>query len=60
MVVYLQEWTGRRVPEEALRKVRTVEDVVLLVEAHLAAGGAKDEPRGKGEGSRGGAGGTSG
>ena len=40
MVVRLQEWTGRRVPEEALRKVRTVDDVVTLVEAHLAEGGA--------------------
>ena len=40
MVVRLQEWTGRRVPEEALRKVRTVDDVVSLVAAHLAEGGA--------------------
>jgi acyl carrier protein len=38
MVVRLQEWTGRRVPEEALRKVRTVDDVVSLVAAHLAEG----------------------
>jgi acyl carrier protein len=60
MVVYLQEWTGRRVPEEALRKVRTVDDVVSLVEAHLAAGGGKDAPPAKAKGSPGGAGGTSG
>ena len=38
MVVRLQELTGRRVAEEALRKVRTVDDVVALVEAHLAGG----------------------
>jgi acyl carrier protein len=41
MVVHLQEWTGRRVAEEALRKVRTVNDIVALVEAHLAEGGAE-------------------
>jgi acyl carrier protein len=40
MVVHLQEWTGRRVAEEALRKVRTVDDIVSLVEAHLAEGPA--------------------
>jgi acyl carrier protein len=57
MVVYLQDWTGRRVPEESLRKVRTVDDVVSLVEAHLAAGG-QDEPPGKAK--QGGAGGASG
>jgi acyl carrier protein len=39
MVVRLQEWTGRRVPEETLRQVRTVDDVVSLVEGHLAGGG---------------------
>jgi acyl carrier protein len=42
MVVRFQEWTGRRVSEESLRGVRTVDDVVSLVEAHLdgrAAGG---------------------
>ena len=38
MVVRLQEWTGRRVPEDALRGVRTVDDVVSLVEGHLANG----------------------
>ena len=50
MVVTLQEWTGRRVPEEALRQVRTVDDVVSLVEGHLAegdaAGGAKTDSSG--------------
>ena len=42
MVVSLQEWTGRRVSEEALRGVRTVDDVVSLVEAHLAAGSSAE------------------
>jgi acyl carrier protein len=46
MVVRLQEWTGRRVPEEALRKVRTVDDIVTLVEAHLAQGQADAEGEG--------------
>jgi acyl carrier protein len=48
MVVRLQEWTGRRVPEEALRKVRTVDDVVSLVESHLVGGAGTssgDAPR---------------
>ncbi len=37
MVVRLQEMTGRRVDEESLRKVRTIKDVVDLVEPYLAA-----------------------
>ncbi len=37
MAVKLQEMTGRRVEEEALKSVRTVADVVDLMEAHLAA-----------------------
>ncbi len=37
MVVKLQELIGRRVDETALRSVRTVQDVVDLVERHLAA-----------------------
>jgi acyl carrier protein len=56
MVVRLQEWTGRRVPEEALRKVRTVDDVVSLVEAHLAEG----EAQARGGGAKGGAGSSTG
>ena len=48
MVVRLQEWTGRRVAEETLRQVRTVDDVVSLVDGHLA-GGAGDS---SGEASR--------
>ena len=36
MVVKLQEITGKRVPEESLRKVRTIGDVVDLVQAQLA------------------------
>lgn len=54
MVVQLQEWTGRYVPEEALRGIRTVDDVVTLVEAHLAqgeAGGAAPGQTGGGDGS---------
>jgi acyl carrier protein len=45
MVVQLQEWTGRRVPEKALRAVRTVDDVVSMVEGHIADRGAADPPR---------------
>ena len=41
LVVKLQEWTGRRVPEETLRAVRTVNDVVTMIEAHLAAAPAE-------------------
>ena len=37
MVVKLQEMTGERVPEEQLRQIRTVKDVVDLIEAKLAA-----------------------
>ncbi len=35
MMVKLQEMTGRRVDEAALKSVRTVTDVVSLVEKHL-------------------------
>jgi acyl carrier protein len=38
LVVELQRLTGRRVAEEGLRKVRTVGDIVSLVESHLAEG----------------------
>lgn len=34
MVVKLQEMTGRRVNDAALKKVRTVKDVIDLVEEH--------------------------
>ena len=44
LVVYLQDWTGREVPEEALRAVRTVDDVVSMVETHLAGGPAPGGP----------------
>jgi len=37
MVVKLQDMTGRRVEEAGLRKVRTVRDVVDLVEQHVNA-----------------------
>jgi acyl carrier protein len=44
MVVELQRFTGRRVAEEGLRKVRTVGDVVALVESHLADGAGGTPP----------------
>jgi acyl carrier protein len=48
MVVTLQEWTGKPVPEEALRAVRTVDDVVSLVADHVAdvAGASSADPSG--------------
>lgn len=36
LVVELQQMTGRKVTETKLREVRTVGDIVTLVEAHLA------------------------
>lgn len=51
LVVRLQEWTGRRVSEEAVRGVRTVDDVVSLVEAHLAGTVPEGGPEGPGEAS---------
>jgi acyl carrier protein len=44
LVVELQRFTGRRVAEEGLRKVRTVGDIVTLVEAHLAEGASGPPP----------------
>jgi acyl carrier protein len=35
MVVRLQEMTGRRVDEAALKNIRTVQDVIDVVETHL-------------------------
>jgi acyl carrier protein len=35
MVVRLQEVTGRRVAEEELRSLRTVGDIVALVQAYM-------------------------
>jgi acyl carrier protein len=40
MAVELQAWTGRRLPEESLRSIRTIADVVSTIEAHIADGGA--------------------
>lgn len=40
MVVHLQGITGRRVEEEVLRQIRTVRDVVDMVEAQLAVANA--------------------
>ncbi len=37
LVVELQQLTGSKVNEEGLRKVRTVGDIVGLVQAHLEA-----------------------
>jgi len=51
LVVRLQEWTGQRVSEDALRDVRTVRDVVALVQAHLAGTVPPGEPGGSGEAS---------
>lgn len=39
MAVELQAWSGRRIPEERLRSIRTLDDVVNMVEAHLAESG---------------------
>lgn len=36
MAARLEEMTGCRVPEDALRKIRTVDDVVTAVERELA------------------------
>jgi acyl carrier protein len=38
MVVRLQEMTGRRVDEAALKNIRTVQDVIDVVETHLTLG----------------------
>jgi acyl carrier protein len=37
LVVELQTMTGRKVSEAGLREVRTIEDIVTLVQKHLAA-----------------------
>jgi acyl carrier protein len=39
MAARLQELTGRRVPEDALKAIRTISDVVDLVHRELAARG---------------------
>jgi acyl carrier protein len=39
MAARLQELTGRRVPEDALKAIRTISDVVDLVHRELAAQG---------------------
>jgi acyl carrier protein len=44
MAARLQQLTGRRVPEEALKSLRTVADVVELVHEQLAACGAEAVP----------------
>jgi acyl carrier protein len=35
MVVKIQEMTGRRVAEEDLRSLRTVGDIVVLIQAYM-------------------------
>lgn len=40
MAARLQEITGRRVPEDALKAIRTIADVVDLVHAELALRGS--------------------
>lgn len=44
MAARLQQITGRRVPEDALKSIRTVADVVELVHTQLAAHAAEAEP----------------
>jgi acyl carrier protein len=39
IAVELQAWTGRRLPEESLRSIRTVADVISTIEAHIADSG---------------------
>ena len=41
MVVKLQELSGHRVDEDTLKKIRTVKDIVDLVESQLAAAPAE-------------------
>ncbi len=41
LVVELQRLTGRKVSEAAMRKVRSVGDIVTLVEEHLGEGGPR-------------------
>lgn len=38
LVVELQTMTGRKVDEAGLRSVRTIDDIVALVQKHLAQG----------------------
>jgi len=42
MAARLQQITGRRVPEDALKSIRTVSDVVELVHAQLLSHSAPD------------------
>jgi acyl carrier protein len=44
MAARLQQITGRRVPEEALKSIRTVADVVDLVHEQLTDRAAEAEP----------------
>ncbi len=40
LAVRIEELTGSRLPEDALRSIRTVSDVVALLESELATGAA--------------------
>jgi acyl carrier protein len=44
MVVEMQMVMGWRLPEESLRSIRTIADVVTTIESFLAAGGAEGGP----------------
>lgn len=44
LVIELQQMTGRKVKEAGLRSVRTVDDLVSVVVAHLAEGPAGPRP----------------
>jgi acyl carrier protein len=44
MAARLQQLTGRRVPEEALKSIRTVADVVDLVHEQLSGCATESEP----------------
>lgn len=44
MAARLQQMTGRRVPEEMLKSIRTIADVVELVHAQLAECAADELP----------------
>ncbi len=51
MAVHLQKMTGKRVELTRLKEIRTVEDVVLLVQSHLEGGAEADSLSGADAGS---------
>lgn len=42
LIVDLQQMMGKKVDEEAFKKIRTVGDIVALIEAELADAASKD------------------